>query len=552
MEHKIPEGSMGRRFTCLMAGLMMPVLAASAFAQQTYDLILRNGRLLDGTGNPWYRADVAITGDRIAAVGDLSGAKARRVLDLAGLYIAPGFIDVHSHAGPALATPELSTAHPLAAEGITTVIVNPDGGGAVDLAKQRQALLKVGIGINVAQMVPHGSIRRAVLGMEDRAPTPAELQRMKDLVRAGMENGAVGLSSGPFYAPGSYAKTEELIELSRVASQYGGIYQSHIRDESDYTIGLVAAVDEVIRIAREANLPGIVTHIKALGPHVWGYSEALVKRIDRARAEGVQVFADQYPYAASGTSLVAALFPRWSEVGGDTAFQRRINDPAERTRLRTAIAENLDRRGGAARLQFTRYTPDPSIEGKTLQDYATAHKMDPIDAALTLVKGGDVSVVSFNMDEEDIATFMRQPWTMTCSDGGLVKMNVGVPHPRFYGTFPRKIHKYVEEEHVLSLPAAIRSMTSLPATVYHLGDRGIIRQGAFADIVVFDLARLRDKADYQHPHQLSEGVVDLLVNGKFVIDNSAFTDARPGTVVERQGRTGNREVGNREPGRNNN
>ena len=284
------------RATLLVSLLIVGLLgsaAGSVAAQQPYDLGSRGGRLLDGSGNPWYAADVAVQGDRIAAVGDLAGARARRVIDATGLYVAPGFIDDHSHAGPGLATPELSGARPLLAQGITTVVVNPDGGGPVDLVAQRAALLKDSLGVNVAQYVPHGSVRRAVLGMANRDPTPAELDRMRALVKAGMEAGAFGLSSGPFYAPGSYAKTAELVALAKVAAQYGGVYESHIRDESDYTVGLIAAVDEVIQIAREAQLPSIVAHIKALGPHVWGSSMAVTERIQRARDAGLQVFAGQ-------------------------------------------------------------------------------------------------------------------------------------------------------------------------------------------------------------------------------------------------------------------
>ncbi len=268
-------------------GLVGLGLAATGLAGQQYDLLIRNGRVLDGTGNPWYRADVAVTGDRVAAVGDLPSATARTVIDAEGLFVAPGFIDTHSHAGPGLAAPGLSPAQPLLAQGITTVVVNPDGGGSVDLEAQRAELLRDGLGVNVALMVPHGSVRREVLGMQDRAPTAAEMERMKALVRAGMEAGAFGLSSGPYYAPGSFSTTEELVELSKVAARYGGVYASHVRDESDYSVGLVAALDEVIAVAREAGLPGIHTHIKALGPRVWGYSSALVKRIDRARDQGI-------------------------------------------------------------------------------------------------------------------------------------------------------------------------------------------------------------------------------------------------------------------------
>lgn len=518
-------------------GILISCLALAgtpARGQQPYDLLIRGGRLLDGTGNAWYYADVAINGDRIVAMGDLSTAQARRVIDARGLYVTPGFIDVHSHSGPGLATPELSAAQPLVAEGITTVVVNPDGGGPVDLVAQRAALLKDGLGVNVAQLVPHGSVRAAVLGMSDRDPTPAELDRMRTLVRAGMEAGAFGLSSGPFYAPGSYSKTEELVELAKVAAQYGGVYQSHIRDESDYTVGLVAAVDEVIRIAREAKLPGIVTHIKALGPHVWGYSMAITQRIQRARDEGIQVFADQYPYSASSTSLEAALLPRWAEAGGDSALERRLKSPADMARIRAAMVDNLERRGGAARLQITRHRLDPSIEGRTLEEVARSRAKSPIDAAIEIIQAGGAGVVSFNMLDADVDLFMRQPWTMTCSDGDLVRMGEGVPHPRAYGTFPRKLRVYALDRHVIGLEDALRSMTSLPATVFQMRDRGVIRPGVFADVVVFDPATVRDVATYDQPHQLSQGMAYVLVNGKLAIDHGQLTDGRYGVVLSRR------------------
>jgi N-acyl-D-aspartate/D-glutamate deacylase len=521
---------MRARCVLLLLGLL---LAAAPAVAQEYDIIIRGGRVLDGTGNPWRTVDVAIRGDRIVATGDLAGARARRVIDARGLYVAPGFIDAHSHAGGGLASPALSHARPLLAQGITTVFVNPDGGGPVDMAEQRTALLRDGLGVNVAQLVPHGSVRGAVIGADDRAPTAAELDRMKALVRVGMDAGAFGLSSGPYYAPGSFASTEELIELARVAASAGGVYTSHIRDEADSSIGVVAAVDEVIRVAREAGLPGIVTHIKALGPRVWGYGGALVKRIERARADGIEVYADQYPYEASSTSLAAALLPRWAQAGGGDSLRARLADAATRGRIRTDMLENLERRGGAARIQFASWT-DRSIEGLTLADVARQRGVEDVDAALALVERGSPSIVSFNMHDDDIELLMRQPWTMTASDGGLVEMGSGVPHPRSYGTFPRKLRTYAVERGIVTLEDAVRSMTSLPAAALRVRDRGELRTGAFADVVVFDLSRLREMATYQEPHQLAEGMVHVIVNGSIAIDGGAFADSLHGRVLSRR------------------
>ena len=526
--------------------VLASLLCGSVVMAQPYDLIIRNGRLLDGSGNPWRRADVAVQGGRIAQVGDLQGLTARRELDVEGLYVAPGFIDVHSHAASGLASEELSEGRPLLAQGTTTVVVNPDGGGPVDLAAQREALLMHRLGLNVALMVPHGSVRRLVLGMEDRAPRPEELERMKELVRQGMLQGAFGLSSGLYYAPGSYAATEEVIELARAAAAFGGIYSSHIRDEADYNIGLVAAVDEVIRIAEEARLPGIVSHIKALGPRVWGFSQAVVQRIERARQRGVQVYADQYPYQASGTGIVGALVPRWALAGGRTALKQVLDNPQQRARLREGVLENLDRRGGAGRLQIRSYRADPSLKGRSLEEVARQRSLAPADLVLQLLESGGASLVSFNMRPEDVHTLMRPDWTMTSSDGGLVSPGSGLPHPRSYGTYPRKIRRYVLEERVVSLAQAIRSMTSLPAAVFGMKDRGVLRSGAVADLVVFDLETIRDRATYQDPHQLSEGMVHVLVNGVLAMDGGEFTGALSGQVLRRNPAEAGAKSGNGE------
>jgi N-acyl-D-amino-acid deacylase len=506
----------------------------AAAAAGPYDILIRGGRVLDGTGNPWFRADVGIVGDRIVAVGDLAGTTAGQVIDATGLYVAPGFIDTHSHAGGGLAGPELSHARPLLAQGITTVFVNPDGGGSVDIAEQRRELMAHGLGVNVAQLVPHGAVRSAVLGMEDRLASADELEQMRALVRRGMEEGAWGLSSGPFYAPGSYSDTRELVELGRVAAERGGAYQSHVRDESTYTIGVVAAVDEVVTVAREAGMPGVWSHAKALGPDVWGYSLALIRRLERAREEGVEVYMDQYPYTASATGLTAALLPRWAQAGGSDSLQARLARPADLARIRVEMVENLARRGGADRIQFRRFVPDPSIEGLTLADVAREQGVDAIEAAIMLFRQGSPSIVSHNMDERDVALIMAHPMTMTASDGDLVPLDEGVPHPRSYGAFTRKLETYAVEQGAVTLEAAIRSMTSLPARVYRMPDRGQIRAGAVADVVVFDLARVHTPATFTDPHHLSEGMVHVLVNGQAAVSEGGFTGTLAGEVLRKR------------------
>ena len=511
---------------------LVTAAALASCSAPVYDTILQGGRVVDGTGVPVRQADVAIVDGRIAAIGDLGGAAATTTLDVSGLYVAPGFIDTHSHAGPGLTTAELSHGEPLLAMGLTTVVINPDGGGPVDLVEQRAALEADGLGVNAAQLISHGSVRRRVMSMDDRTPTDGELDQMRVLVRAGMEAGAWGLSSGTFYAPGSYSENSELIELGRVAGEFNGIYTSHIRDESNYTIGVVAAVEEVIDVARQAGITGVVTHIKALGPPVWGSSSTIVERIEAARAEGLSVYADQYPYLASATGLSAALLPRWSQAGGGDAFAERVAVPDTRARIREAMVENLARRGGADRIQFRRFTADPSIEGRLLSDIAAERDADPIDLALELILQGGPSIVSFNMSEEDLLTLMNQEWTMTSSDGGLPQFGVGVPHPRSYGAFARKIGKFVFEDGVMSLEAAVRSMTALPADVMGMEDRGRIEEGMVADLVVFS-DYFRDNATFTEPHQLSSGVVYLFVGGEAAVTNSSFTGARAGRVLVR-------------------
>ena len=505
--------------------------SAQAPADTPFDILITGGRVLDGTGNPWVRADVAIRDGRIAAIGRLAGASAERTIVANDRYVTPGFIDVHSHGAEGLGRPGLQQGQPMLAQGVTTVVVNPDGGGPLDLAAQRATLEGRGIGINVMPLIGHATVRRAVLGMDDREPTPAELEQMQGMVRAAMEQGAFGLSSGLFYAPGSYATTEEAVAVASVAAEFGGVYTSHIRDESDYTVGAVAAVEEVVRIAHEAGLRGIVSHMKVLGPDNWGLAADITGRIDAARARGVEVFADQYPYSASSTSLTGALVPRWAQVGGRDALVERLASDELRPRLLVEVKENIRRRGGPASMVVAQYQPERALEGDTLEAIAVRRGQIPEEAALDLIAAGRVSIVSFNMSEDDIEHIMRQSYTMTCSDGGLIFATEGRPHPRNYGAFARKLERYVGERATVELEAAIRSMTSLPAAVFGLTDRGTLRVGAWADVAVFDPAAVHEAATYADPHQLAQGVDHVLVNGVVVVDRGRFGAALPGRVL---------------------
>lgn len=518
-----------------------PGLSVGAQAQEPeLDLLIRNGRILDGGGNPWFRGDVGVRDGRVVAVGRGVPTRAARVIDAADRFVAPGFIDTHSHTAEGLSSADRSHARPLLAQGITSVVVNADGTGPTDLRTQAHELEVHGLGVNVAQLVPHGAIRTEVVGSVDRAPTDRELERMRALVRTGMVAGALGLSSGTFYAPASFAEPAEIEALAAVSGRHGGLYVSHVRDESNYGVGLLAAVDEVLEVGRVAGLPVIVSHIKALGPPVWGQSEAVVQMIARARADGVEVYADQYPYVASATGLDAALLPGWAQAGGRDSLLARLADPPTRERIARTVAENLERRGGADRVRFRYYTPDPGIEGRSLAEVAAAHGRDAVDTALGLIAEGRAGIVSFNMTESDVRRFMRQPWTITASDGSYPPWGRGVPHPRSLGTFPRRIRAYVLDEPVTTLEHAVRSMTGLPAQAYRIADRGRIAPGMAADIVLFDPARLRDAATYEQPWQLAQGVDLVIVNGGLAVVDGAPTGELHGRVLARQEATDER------------
>lgn len=516
-----------RRAASALAALILAVSPIPLPAQQHVDILIRNGTVVDGTGGPRRRADVGITADRIAFVGDAAatGVTATRTIDAAGLIVAPGFIDPHTHTAGDLSNANRKANLAYLMQGVTTVVTNNDGGGSIQIGKLLDGWTKNGIGTNAAVFIGQGSVRGAVMGMSDAKPTAAQLDSMRKLVARGMDEGAIGMSTGLYYAPGSYASTDEVIELAKVAAAKGGIYDSHIRDESSYTIGLIASVNEVIRIGREAHMPVHISHIKALGTDVWGLSDSVIAIMKRARAEGIDIAACQYPYTASGTSVGASLLPRWAEVNGRDSLAWRIRGPATHARLVKEMTENMRRRGGPNTLLIVGGR-DSTIRGKRLDEIARDWDTTPIEAAMRIILAGDAPVASFNMNEKDIQNFMKQDFIVTCSDGS-------DGHPRKYGTFPKLFHEYVDQKHVLTLERAVERSSSETAKILQLKDRGVLAPGAYADVVAFDPATFADRSTYEQPTLPAVGVRYLLVNGVVTIDDSKYTGATAGRALRR-------------------
>jgi N-acyl-D-amino-acid deacylase len=527
----------GLRQAIFRSALIIGLLAGghTAATAQDFDVLVRGGLVFDGTGNPGRIADLAIKGDRIVQLGAIpAAATAARIIDATGKYVSPGFIDSHSHAAPAIETAELAAAVPILYQGITTVMINPDGDGPADLRPQLRDIARQGPGVNVIPMIGHNAVREAVLGLADRKPTPAELAAMQKKVSEAFEAGAWGLSSGPFKVPGKYSDTAELVALAHAAAEFpNAFHTSHLRDESTYDIGVLAAIGELIEVTRQTGITGVVTHMKMLGPEVWGKSTAGVKLIEDARAEGLPIWADQYPYGASGTGLGTAIAPGWAQEGGSDALAKRLRDVEQRPLIKAEMVRNLARRGGANAVMIRSHAADPSIVGKRLDEIARMRLQDPIDTAVDIMINGGAGIVSFNMSEQDIETIMKQPWMMTSTDGDLVKFGVGVPHPRAYGAFPRKLRHYVIERNLISMEQAIHSSTGLPAKVFAIKDRGVLRAGAFADVLVFDPKTVRDRATYEAPHAYSEGMEYVFVNGRAAIVESKVAPERSGRLLSR-------------------
>jgi N-acyl-D-amino-acid deacylase len=557
-------------------GLTVAVIAlllgiASAQPAQRYDLLIKNGRVFDGSGNPWFPADVAVLGGRIVAVGRLGEAQAARIVDATGKYVAPGFIDIHSHAddgsGPRGGfrdpDPVRRSAPNLVSQGITTVVVNQDGRSPWPVAEQRALLDKTGIGPNAMLLVGHGTVRRQVMGDDVRRPAkPEEITRMRALVRQALQEGAVGLSAGLEYEPGRWSTTDEVVELALELPAFNGIYISHERSEGSdplwyvpsqdgpSAVTLLDAVRETIEIGEKSGARVVASHLKAKGEHYWGSSAAAVSLIQRARDRGVDVWADQYPYPTSGTDGSTVLIPAWAtrppgagpnqpRTNRADVLKRVLGDPPSAKLVRSDIAHEIRRRGGPENITVYEYT-DKSLYGKSLAEIARSWKLDPIEAAIKIQmegltdRNGGARMRGFSMAEFDMENIARQPWVATSTDGGIAMPSDGPStHARFYGSFTRKIRHYALDRGAISLEHAIRSSTSLPARIMDLKDRGQIREGFAADLVIFDLATIRDKATFFEPHQHSEGVEHVFINGTAVVDGGKLTQARPGKLLVR-------------------
>jgi N-acyl-D-amino-acid deacylase len=517
------------------AALVLTIAATSvaAFAQE-HDLVLRNGRVVDGTGSPWYRADIAIRGDTIVAIAPRIEAPARRVIDLGDQVVSPGFVDLHTHAIRGIF--EVPTADNYIRQGVTTILEGADGFSPVPLDPFLQKLEATPRSINIGSFVGHGSVRVKAMGYVDRAATGDEIGRMRELVDEGMRDGAFGMSTGLFYTPATWATLPEVVALAKVAAKHGGMHNSHMRNEAAKVLESVA---ETIAVGEQGGLPTHVSHHKVAGRPNWGRSDRTLAAIDAARARGVDVTLDVYPYVASSTSLDGGLVPAWVREGGRPKMRERLQDPSLREKIRGEIAANLrdDRGGGDPRnVKLASCAFDASIAGKdiaqlTRERGAEVTLESAAETVMDLNARGMCRAIFFTMDEADVARIVAHPAAMIASDGEVPILDRGSPHPRSYGTFARVLAVYVREKKAITLEDAVRKMTSYPAQRIGIADRGVLRPGMKADIAVFDPATVRDLATYDQPHQYAEGFSLVLVNGQPVYEGGRMTAARPGRVL---------------------
>jgi N-acyl-D-aspartate/D-glutamate deacylase len=508
-------------------------LAASLLAQSSEvaaDYVIQNVEIHDGSGGEARTGSLAIRGDRLVGIGEIRLAGEPRRIDGTGLIAAPGFIDLHTHCDD-IAKEHLRINKNYLTQGVTTVVTGNCGGGPWDVAAYLRKIDESGAGTNVAHLIPHGAVRGRVMGSEKRAPTAQELDGMRELIDAGMRAGAWGMSTGLIYVPSCYAETDELVELSRVVGQQRGLYVSHIRSEGER---LLEAITEALAIGQRAGVHVHISHFKASGREAWSLAAEAIRLVQNGRDAGQAATADQYPYIASSTSLSAMVVPE--EYRSEQRLAEALADPPQAARVRDLIAKRMDTRSGGATLYVAKYAKEPSWQGKDLATLAREKNCSAVDLVLEIQQHGGAKMVNFGMQEADVQTIMKLPFVATASDGGCCVPDDTVPHPRNYGCFPRKIGRYAIEQGVVSLPAAIRSATGLPADIFGFEQRGYLREGYFADVVVFDPRTFRDTATFEKPHQYATGVRYLFVNGRLAIDHGQVTGQLAGRALRHAAR----------------
>jgi len=499
-----------------------------------YDIIIKNGKILDGTGNPWFLADLGIKNGKIVKIGFLNNSKAEKIIDAGGQYVSPGFIDVHTHADRKIA--KLPCVKNYMLQGVTTVVGGNCGGHEFPVKDLFSKLEASGIGINFASLIGHNTIRREVMGKDFRDPTPEELETMKKLVKQEMESGCIGFSTGLAYIPGRFSKTEEIIELTKMIAPYNGIYATHMRNQGSK---IKEAILESIRIGEEAGVPVEISHIKLASEDVWGKYDLICKPIEDARKRGIPVTMDQYPYTATSSGFTSS-FPAWSVSGGHKKFVKRLQSPQKYQRIKKAlIKKRLSTTHGVDKLKCIYVAYDKNhheYEGKNIAQILEINGIkktisNGADMIIKLEKEDQPRGIFFQMTEKDVSILMKKPYNMIISDGKIEVPGVEVPHPRAYGTFPRVIAKYVREKHVLTLPEAVRKMTSFPAQTFRFYDRGVIKQGNCADIVIFDFGKIKDTATFQKPHQYPKGISWVIVNGKVAAHDNKIINDKAGKII---------------------
>lgn len=515
----------------LRQALFVLAAALSVEAAQ-YDILIRNARIIDGAGNPWYRADIGITGGRIAAIGALGHDTASRTIDAAQRVVAPGFIDVHTHIEGGI--DKRPAAENFLLDGVTSVVTGNCGGSETNLANWFAYIEQQHSGINVASLIGHNSVRSAVMGRANRLATPEEIGKMQALIEKAMQDGAVGFSTGLIYIPGTYSNTDEVVSLAKAAAKYHGVYASHMRDEGPE---IVAAINEAVQVGRETGMPVELSHFKIDTKSLWGMSEKTLALVENYRREGVDVVVDQYPYERSSTNLGTQL-PSWALADGQPAIKERLASPETRARIVKEMIERVKRKGmdDWSFAYVANYKPDATVEGKSIAEINVSKGRpktleSEANTILEMVAAGGAQMVYHTMGDTDIERIMKWPFTAVASDAGVREPGEGVPHPRGYATNSRVLAEYVRKRKVITLEDAIRRMTSLPARTFSLSDRGLVREGMAADLVIFDPAKVQDKSTYTQPHQYTEGMDFVLVNGKVAVADGKVTAERGGQIL---------------------